>query len=105
MTIGWMHRRFYTGLEGESSRDFVRAVLAWPPGEQVLMKGVVSAHVDDRDLAASHAFLDEIGVKASRYIEAVSYPGAGTETRVFGSKPLGGLTRCGGEHRDGTCNP
>jgi hypothetical protein len=97
---------FYAWLDSAAIRDLVHGALALPVGERlVLIKGLIPGLIDDIGDAAFEAFLDEVRVKARRYVEAVAHPGEGGASRHTASEPMGGPTPGGAAHLSGTHDP
>ncbi len=90
---------FYEWLDNAAIRELVHRSLEISVGERLmLLKGLVPGLVEAMGLAEFDAFLEEVGVKAHRFQEAVDHPGEGRLSRVIPGEELGGPLPAGHDH-------
>ena len=86
-------------LDRPEIRETLERVLE-PEQRLALIKGLIPALVDSMGLHRVEDFLDDIRVKARRYIGAETQPGAGHAPRATAEEPIGGPTPEGHLHLD-----
>ena len=97
---------FYEWLDRPAIRDLVDRAVQLEAGERlILIKGLVPALVDSIGLGQLEEFLDEVRVKARRYVEAETHPGTGHASRTIPGEKIGGPTPEGHLHLDAQRDP
>ncbi len=93
------HSPFYEWMDNSSIRDLVRRGIELSVGERLMViKGLMPGLVEAMGLAKFDAFLEEVGVKAHRFQEAIDHPGEGRASRATPGEEIGGPTPDGHDH-------
>lgn len=91
-------------LASPEIREILERVLE--PGQRLLLiKGLIPALVDAMGLDQVEQFLDEVRVKARRYVEAETHPGIGHASRTTPGERIGGPTPEGHLRLDAARDP
>lgn len=96
---------FYEWLDRPAIRDLVDRAVQLEPGERLILIKGVPALLDSIGLGQLEEFLDEIRVKARRYVEAETHPGTGHASRTIPGEKIGGPTPDGHLHLDAQRDP